>query len=122
MNIINYQFASNYSNINIPGYLYNIRKYSISHGNLGLNQELLNSKNILLYMNLLYKYIKYFKKDRNYLFYELKSFKGFLLNFNMFNIIKYITETKIYLNCILNDKNISKEFKELILNLTLTFN
>ena len=37
MNIINFQYAKNYSNINIPSYLYNIRNNSISHQNFKLN-------------------------------------------------------------------------------------
>ena len=30
LNIISFHFANNYTNINLPGYLYNIRKYSIT--------------------------------------------------------------------------------------------
>ena len=32
MNIILYNFANNFSNIDLPGYLYNIRKISMSNG------------------------------------------------------------------------------------------
>ena len=36
MNIIAYQYAQNYSNIILPGYLYNIRNVSMSRGNGGI--------------------------------------------------------------------------------------
>ena len=32
INIISFQFANNYSNINYPGYMYNIREKSMTHG------------------------------------------------------------------------------------------
>ena len=121
MNIINFQFANNYSNANIPGYLYNIRKKSISH-NYTSNYNIVISKNFLLYFKLLYKYIKYFKKDRNILYYELKDFNNFLLRFKIFNETQYIKNTKRYLNTLLKEKNISMQFKELIKNLTSSFN
>ena len=40
MNVISYHYANNYSNIYLPGYMYNIRPLSMSHGNGGvlLNQ------------------------------------------------------------------------------------
>ena len=56
MNIINFQFANNYSNINTPGYLYNIRKKSVSHKKFGSYYDTRISKNVLLYLQLLYKY------------------------------------------------------------------
>ena len=120
MNIINFQFANNYSNVNIPGYLYNIRKKSISH-NYASNYNILISKNFLLYFKLLYKYIKYFKKHANILYNELKDLNYFLLKFKKFNETQYIVNTKQYLNNLLNEKNISIQFKELLKNLYLYF-
>ena len=35
MNIISYQLANNYTNSFLPGYLYTIRKVSMSRGNGG---------------------------------------------------------------------------------------
>jgi len=122
MNIINFQFANNYSNINIPGYLYNIRKKGISHGKLGTKYKIAISKNILFYFKLLYKYIKYFEKDRNILYNELKDFISNLFSFKIFNITESITDTKQYLNNILIDKNISIEFKEFIRKISFSFN
>ena len=57
MNIINFQFANNYTNINFPGYLYIIRKKSISHKNFGPDYDIQISVNFLLYLTILYKYI-----------------------------------------------------------------
>ena len=37
MNIISYHFANNYSNIDLAGYMYNIRKVSMSNGDGGIN-------------------------------------------------------------------------------------
>ena len=122
MNILNFQFANNYTNINVPGYLYNIRKKSISHKNSGPDYDIQISVNFLLYLTILYKYIKYFKKERNILFNELKDCNYFLLQFKAFNMTKYINYTKQYLNNILNDNNTSKTFKELIKNILFSFN
>ena len=35
MNVVNFQFANNYTNLNLPDYMYNIRKVSISRSNSG---------------------------------------------------------------------------------------
>ena len=56
INILIFQFARNYSNANFPGYLYNIRKKSITHGNLGINHDIMISNNFFLYLKLFYKY------------------------------------------------------------------
>ena len=72
INILNFQYANNYSNIKLPGYLYNIRKNSMSRTDNSKKQDLLISYNYLLYFKLFYKYIKDFKKDINFLFYDLK--------------------------------------------------
>ena len=122
MNIINFQFANNYTNINVPGYLYNFRKNSISHKNLGSDYNIKISINFLLYLKLLYKYIKSFQKDRNILFNELKEFKWLLLQFKLYNLTKYINNTKDFLNDILRDKHIEKPFKKLIINISQSFN
>lgn len=122
MNIINFQYANNYSNFNIPGYLYNIRKKSISHGEFGAEHHIFVSKNFLLYLKILFKYIKYFKKDRNILYSELKDFNCFLLNFKIYNSTTSIKDSKIYLNQILKDKKISLKFKAFLKKLLFSFN
>ena len=58
MNIIIYQFAQNYSNIELPGYLYTIRKVSMSHGEGGIKLNIIRAINYYYYFKLFYKYIK----------------------------------------------------------------
>ena len=55
LNIINFQFANNYSNIDLPGYLYNIRQKSITHINYDISHNFMMSKNFFLYLKLFYK-------------------------------------------------------------------
>ena len=111
INIINFQFGNNYSNIDIGGYLYNIRKDSFSHNSSENKRILLIINNILLYFKLFNKYIKYFNKDRNYLFYD---FKFLIFNLNSsknLNKSYFIKIFNPFLNNILKDSNISKDFK-----------
>ena len=58
MNIVSYQFAKNYTNIKVPGYLYIIRKVSMSRGNGGGKLKKTRAMNYLFYFKLFYKYIK----------------------------------------------------------------
>ena len=81
MNILNFQYANNYSNINLPGYLYNIRKNSMSRTDNGKKHDLLVCYNYLLFFKLFFKYIKDFKKDINFLFYDLKIGSFYILKF-----------------------------------------
>ena len=76
MNLIVYHFSNNYSNIEVPGYLYNIRKISISHGDGGNELKIIRSINYLLYFQIFYKYIKELKKSRNFLYFEMRDFKN----------------------------------------------
>lgn len=77
MNILNFQFSNNYSNINIPGYMYNLRKVSVSHSIIGTEHDILICLHYFKYFKLLYKYIKYFNKNRNYFFFELNNNKNY---------------------------------------------
>ena len=113
-NMINFHFANNYSNINLPGYLYNVRKRSMSRGNNGKKHELIVSNNYLLYFKLFYKYIKDFRKDLNYLYYDMKVFSSYLINFKKFKNNIYINNTISFLNEILNNIDISGEFQKYI--------
>ena len=45
LNMINFHFAKNYSNINLPGYLYNIRLNSMSRGMNGNKHEIITCLN-----------------------------------------------------------------------------
>jgi len=121
LNILNFQLGSNYSNINLAGYMYNIREKSLSHGDMGNIFKFSLSYNILIYFQILYKYIKYFNKDRNYLFYDVKSFSNYLTFFLDLNESHYINETKIFFKNILNDIHISNDFKSFVFDFILKF-
>ena len=121
MNVITYHFAHNYSNIELPGYLYNIRETSMSNGDGGINLNKIRSINYLLYFQVFYKYIKEFNKDRNYLFYEMQNLNNFLINIKDYNIKKYKEITIHFLNEIIKDKCISYIFKKYLKNLLQYF-
>ena len=122
MNIINFQFASNYSNLNLPGYMYNLRKISISRGDQGINHEIIQSLNIFYYFKIFYRYIKVFNKNRNYLFYDMKEFINYLLNFKIYNNTKIKNNINKFLFEIIKDKYSSKNFKNYILQLLINLN
>ena len=115
LNIAIFNFAKNYTNLNIPGYLYNIRKTSISH--LNDESDYLRKKSIsfFLYYFLFYRYIKDFDKDRNYLYYDLKAFGLYILNLEKYNSTKhYLKKAKIMFKEILDDYKATIEFKNYI--------
>lgn len=113
LNIINFNFANNYTNINILGYLYNFRKSSISH---------LKKKNLLvkisisffLYYQLFYRIIKEYDKDRNFLYYDLKRFGFYILNLKKYNIKNYLLKAKIMFMELFKDYKTSIKFKNYI--------
>ena len=76
----------------------------------------MNSHNFILFLKIFYKYIKYFNKNRNYLFFELKGSKNYFLKLKNSTNNNTIIETINLLNSILKDKYISKKFKDLLIN------
>ena len=104
MNIIIYQFAQNYTNIKLPGYLYIIRKVSMSRGEGGKKLKIIRTINHFFYFKIFYKYVKEYNKDRNYLFFEMKNLKHYILNIKDLNITKYIPKEKKFLKEIILDK------------------
>ena len=114
INIINYQFAKNYSNINLPGYMYNIRKKSITHIKGSLEHLIKESISFFYYYKLLYKYIKDFDKDRNFFYYELKLNGFYLLYIKKYNIKDYLINIKDMLYEILKDEKASIILKNLV--------
>ena len=113
INILNYQYANNYSNIKLPGYLYNIRKNSMSRTDNEIKHDIIVSYNYLLYFKLLYKYIKDFNKDLNYLYHDLKANYIYILKFRELNTTNYIYLSIYFFKEIIND-NISLEFKKFV--------
>jgi hypothetical protein len=72
-NLLINQYAKNYSNIDIPGYLYNLRKNSTSKGNKGPEHGIIVSINYLLFYKLFYRYIIDYKKNLNFLYQDMKT-------------------------------------------------
>ena len=120
INIINFEFASNYSNLNLYGYMYNIRKESMSHVK---EMDIKNSQNIVFFYELFYQYIKDFNKNMNYLFYDLKKFDYYFKYLKISNS-SGTSKTKIIniYNDILKEKNISKEFKDYVFEFLREYN
>ena len=116
INVINFQFALNYSNIDYPGYMYNIRETSMTHGKRSKQKKILFSYNYFLYLRKFFKLIKDFKRDRKIFFYELKATSWFFFQLKKLDknkekeVIKFYQEVK-------EDKNISQNFKEYIIEL-----
>ena len=82
MNVVSYHFAHNYSNINLPGYMYNLRSVSMSRGEGGIELKMIRSINHLFYFKFLYKYIKQFQLNRKILYFEIKNLKRFIYFIN----------------------------------------
>ena len=114
MNVIVYQYAHNYSNIILPGYLYNIRRVSMSRGEGGLKLKKVRTINHYLYFSLLYKYLKDFNKDRNFLMYEMKDLNHYVLYIKDLDMKKYIVKEIEFLKNLLKDKYVKKEFRTYI--------
>ena len=122
MNIVTYNFAKNYTNIELPGYLYIIRKVSMSRGDGGAKLKEIRAMNHLFYFKIFYKYVLEYNKDRNFLFYEMKDLHRFFIDIKDLNMTKYIPATKKFINKISEDKRISDEFKDYLEKLILYFN
>lgn len=119
LNIINFHFAKNYSNIKIGGYLYNVRSSSMSNGFININHRIKQNKSYFFYCKLLYKYIKDFDKDRNFLYYEINIDKIRIIEFKKLHINNYLEKFKLLLYEIKNDYKSSKLLKDLMHKLLL---
>ena len=140
INILNFHYANNYSNINLPGYLYNIRKESMSRTGYNNNHDIIVSYNFLLYLKLFYKYIKDFKKDLNFFIYEFTISHKYLFKLkdlntkydkialNFFYMINKTIKIKNNINSKdykikkIKNNNILKNFPKLVKKLILYFN
>ena len=110
LNLISFHFAKNYSNINIPGYMYNIREYSMTHDKRNKKKKIIFCYNHLLYLNKLYEFIKNFNKNRRYLYNELLDLNKRLIRLN--KLTKNSSEILLFYNKILNDKYIFQNFRD----------
>ena len=121
MNVICYHFANNFSNIYLPGYMYNLRQLSMSRGEGGAFLRQVRAINYLLYFQILLKYIKQFKIDRRILYNELKNLRRYIFSIKDNNIKTYENQTKNFLNEILNDDLTDKILKSVVVELLLYF-
>ena len=121
MNAIIYHFANNYSNIYLPGYLYNIRTLSMSRGDGGIWLKQVRAYNYLLYFKILFRYIKQFGYNRRFLFHEIRSLKSYIFSIKDNNLTIYENYTKNFLNEILNDDFEDKKLKSFVVELLLYF-
>ena len=122
INLISFQYSNNYSNINIPGYMYNFRQSSISHLK-GNKKHLINeSISFYLFFKLFLKYTKDFDKDWNYIFYELKAFNKYFQNFKIYNLREYNQKVLNLLYEIEYNNKSSTEIKNYIKKLITIYN
>ena len=122
INIMIFQNANNYSNIYLPGYLYNLRENSMSRGNNGHKHEIIVSINYLLFYKFFYRYIIDYKKDFNYLFYDMESSDSFLLKIKDYRLKNYFPILYSFIYGITKNRNISKEFKKFSYNILAYLN
>jgi glycosyltransferase involved in cell wall biosynthesis len=120
MNVIAYQYAQNYSNIILPGYLYNIRNVSMSRGEGGIELKKVRTINHYQYFFLLYKYLKDFDKDRNFLMFEMKDLNHYVLFIKDLDLKEYVIKEIAFLEGLLIDNKVGKEFRDYI-NQTLAY-
>ena len=120
LNIILYQFAQNFSNMNLPGYLYVRRKVSMSRGG-GKTLIKTRARNYVFYLLLFYKYIHDYNKDINFLFYEMKNIENSLLIIKEYNMNKFKEILLNLISRIQNENSLSDEFQAYLLNLISTF-
>ena len=122
LNIMCFNYANNYSNINLPGYLYNIRTNSMSRFNNGHKHDIIVTINYLLYFKFFNRYIKDFNKDINFLYHDLKIFIHILLNLKEYKLSLYNSILISFIKEIINNKNTSNEFKKMLNKFLLEFN
>ena len=115
LNVITFHFANNYSNINVPGYMYNSnRNTSITGPNPTRNHIIKKSVSFFLYFNCLYRFIKEFNKDRNYLYNELQMFGFEIIKLKEYNVKKYLQKARDMFKEIIKDNKASFTFKKYI--------
>jgi teichuronic acid biosynthesis glycosyltransferase TuaG len=119
MNIVSYQFANNFTNVNIPGYLYTIKKDSLLIGNENKRMKEIRAMNHVLYFKLFYKYIQDYNKDLNFLFYEMKSLNDFILDLKESKMIYYKQIQISFIHEILKKKDLSIDFKSYLENMLM---
>lgn len=119
LNILNFNYASNYSFIQLSGYFYYSRKKNKIRIYNDNSYELFSFYNYLLYFQFFFKYIFDFKKDFKFILNYLKFHYFYNLHFKDLNDIKYLIKKLIFFNGILKNCTINtkKYINNLLLNL-----
>jgi len=110
LNLMSFHFANNFSNIRMPGYMYNIREQSMTHDKKSIRKKIVFCYNHLLYLSKLYKFIKNYNKNRSILYNELLDLNKRLIKLN--KLTKNNSEILLFYNKILIDKYAFKNFKD----------
>ena len=120
INVVSYQIARNFTNIYLPGYLLINKRAKVEIYNNNFNLEKIKSMNLILYINVFYKYISEYNKDRNFLFFEMKYLNYLILEIKDKNLTQIITNVIELIERILKDKILSNDFG-IFLNNLLTY-
>ena len=121
LNIMVFNFASNYSNIKIPGYLYIKKKVSMSRGQHIKELDEIRGFNFYLYYKFFLAYIKEYNKDINFFFSDFNSFHHDLYKIKNLNITYYIPKAIKFFNILLKIDNIPDKSKIIVEKLLLHF-
>lgn len=121
INIMVFNFATNYSNIKIPGYLYIKKKVSMSRGQHVKKLDKIRGYNFLLYYQFLFGYIKKYKKDINYFFKDFDGFHHDLYKIKNMNIVEYIPKAINFFKKLLKIENIPNSSKLILKKLLVHF-
>lgn len=118
INILNFHFARNYTNINIHGYMYNVRINSISRFTNDTKKRYILNSGIYYYLQLFYKYIIEFDMDRQLLYLEFELFNKQIMFLKKNDPIFFKNRMNTIFEDIINDEKASTFFKSYIRNLT----
>ena len=94
----------------------------MSQSHFDNKHDIIMSINFYLYYKLFYRYIKEFKKDINYLCYDIKVFAFRLLKFKEYNLSCYNTKLISLIKNIRNNNNITNEFKDFLNQFLININ
>ena len=121
INVMVFNYARNYSNLKIPGYLYIKKNISMSRGQHVKELDQIRGYNFLLFYTFFIHYIKEYSKDINYFFKDFDGFHHDLYKIKNLNITYYIPKTIKFLNNLLKIKNVPKTSEIIIKKLLLHF-
>lgn len=99
----------------------NIIKNNRKRNNEDSNIKQIKLMNLNLYINILYKYIKDFNKDKNLLLFEMKYLNNFILRIKESNKTEILSNQIYLIEQILKDKIISIDFRTYLNNLLMYF-